>query len=172
MCLSYPHDEGGKLMKKKMICGFAAIFFIFAFVLATNTVVLADEKGTCVGVAHAGWRGLANGVIQALVNAMDRHVHPVYAWLGPAIGPDHFEVGEDVYDIYRNQHAAFAEAFTAIHAEKWNLNLYRAAKIILSMSGVKRIYGGTYCTYEQDKLFYSYRRQGKTGRCATLIWIR
>ncbi len=135
-------------------------------------IVFSDESGACVGIAHAGWRGLLQGIIQSTVAAMSTCSPPAYAWLGPAIGPQAFEVGDDVYLPYTRQNAAFEEAFTAIGPGKWRLDIYRAAKIVLAAADIFSVYGGDYCTYSDDEYFYSYRRSHCTGRIATLVWIK
>ena len=133
-------------------------------------VFLSDEQGLCVGIAHAGWRGLLAGVIQNTIDAMESKATPTFAWLGPAIGPDAFEVGNDVYASYLQQDEAFNQAFTRKNSGKWNLDIYLAAKIVLRSADISRIYGGEYCTFTEASRFYSYRRQAKTGRMASLIW--
>ena len=134
-------------------------------------IVFSDENGHCVGIAHAGWRGLLKGIIQRTIEAMSLHTRPAYAWLGPAIGPQAFEVGEDVYKSYTQQNAVFEQVFTASGPGKWKLDIYRAAKIVLAAADILNVYGGDYCTYTDDELFFSYRRSQRTGRMATLVWI-
>lgn len=135
-------------------------------------VVFSDKHGTCVGIAHAGWRGLLNGIIQRTIAAMSKTTEVDYAWLGPAIGPKVFEVGADVYELCRQQNPALQHAFTSMGAGKWNLDIYKAAKIVLAAADISNIYGGDYCTYTDSERFYSYRRSKCTGRMATLIWIK
>lgn len=128
-------------------------------------VLLADEAGTVVGGAHAGWRGLAGGVIEATVEAMGVPASELIAWMGPAIGPRVYEVGEEV-------RAAFPEkaAFFPSRPGHWLLDLYAVARCRLEEKGVRRIFGGGFCTYTDRERFYSYRRDGSTGRMAALIW--
>jgi hypothetical protein len=128
-------------------------------------VLLADEAGTVVGGAHAGWRGLAGGVIEATVEAMGVPAPELIAWMGPAIGPRAYEVGEEV-------RAAFPEkaAFSPGRPGHWLLDLYAVARCRLEGKGVRRIFGGGFCTYTDRERFYSYRRDGSTGRMAALIW--
>lgn len=130
-------------------------------------VLLADLQGQAVGAAHAGWRGLAAGVIEATLAAMGRPASSVIAWLGPAIGPGAYEVGEDVY-------AAFAgdeDAFRGTRPGHWRLDLYAVARRRLASAGVGRVYGGGFCTYEEPERFYSYRRDRAAERMAAFIWL-
>lgn len=133
-------------------------------------VVFSDLHGRCIGVAHAGWKGMLDGVLQSTIKEMSNFSRPEVAWLGPAIGPDVFEVGADVYQAYVDQDAQFKQAFEIKNTTKWNFNLYQVASIILKTSGVNHIYGGEYCTFTDKERFYSYRRDGITGRMATLVW--
>ena len=135
-------------------------------------VVFSDQHGHCIGVAHVGWRGLLKGIIQRTVEAMSLYAPPKYAWLGPAIGPQVFEVGADVYQPYVRQNKEFERAFTNAETRRWKLDIYKAAKIVLKAADVTNIYGGDYCTYTESERFYSYRRSNQTGRMATLIWIK
>ena len=136
-------------------------------------VVLCDQSGTRVGIAHAGWRGLAAGVIARCVGAMDRHGGELLAWLGPAIGPEAYEVGPDVREaILRAQpeaRSAFAPAPSG--SDRWLADLYAVAVQQLESLGIDRIYGGGFCTFRDEVRFFSYRRDGTTGRFATLVWI-
>lgn len=135
-------------------------------------IVFTDSRGRCVGVAHVGWRGLLKGIIQRTIDAMSTCTRPEFAWLGPAIGPQVFEVGDDVYAPYISMDAAMQQAFTAKGSGKWNLNIYQAAKIVLAAADIVNVYGGDHCTFTDSKRFYSYRRSTRTGRMATLIWIK
>ena len=133
-------------------------------------VLLCDRAGTRVGAAHAGWRGLAEGVIEAAVSAMDRPANGLIAWLGPAIGPRAFEVGDEVRAAFVAHDPLADEAFEA-HGDRWRADIYRLAHQRLAAQGVTEIHGGEWCTYEDADRFYSYRRDGVTGRLATLIWL-
>lgn len=133
-------------------------------------VVLSDSRGQCIGVAHAGWRGLLDQVLQNTILQMSAYMRPEYAWLGPAISPEAFEVGADVYQAFVAQSKQFQHAFEKKNDSKWNLDLYQAAKIILESAGIMHIYGGQHCTCQDEERFYSYRRDGVTGRMATLVW--
>ena len=137
-------------------------------------ILLADKQGECIAAVHAGWRGVINGVIENTVLKMSEHVKPEYAWLGPAIGAEVFEVGEDVYTGFLQSNSAYRECFInkkSMHGEthKWNLNIYQAAKMVLNASDIFNIFGGEYCTYTDTDQFFSYRRQATTGRMATII---
>lgn len=140
-------------------------------------VLFCFEDGCMVGAAHAGWRGLAAGVLQALIRQMcacsGHKSTKLMAWLGPAISQVHFEVGESVCQAFVTQHKDYAQAFVpAANARKYQADLYQLARITLRQCGVTRIYGGEFCTYAQTRDFFSYRRDGtRSGRMATLIWI-
>lgn len=135
-------------------------------------ILICNQQGTHVAAIHAGWRGLAGGIIESTINALRQPGDELMAWLGPAIGPNKFEVGKDVFDAFTSNHAESETAFTPHTEGKWLANLYELAKIRLRLTGVSQISGGDYCTYTQDDLFFSYRRdKGKTGRIASLIWI-
>ncbi|GBG12902.1 laccase domain-containing protein [Novimethylophilus kurashikiensis] len=135
-------------------------------------VLLCAEDGSVVGAAHAGWRGLADGVIEQTVDAMQVGGNRLLAWLGPAIGPDSFEVGEDVRAAFIEHNPAAGQAFKPDPTTpgKFLADLYVLARQRLDAVGVARIYGGEYCTYSDSQRFYSYRRDGRTGRMASLIW--
>jgi polyphenol oxidase len=130
-------------------------------------VFFTDEEGTTVAVAHAGWRGLAAGVLEATLDAMRLDGSKVLAWLGPAIGPNVYEVGEDV----RGAFAGYESAFTANRPGHWLLDLYAVARQRLQGAGVRRIDGGGFCTYSDPARFFSYRRDKTAERMAALIWL-
>lgn len=132
-------------------------------------VLLCDMRGKAIAAAHAGWRGLANGVLENAVSAMGDRPHMVMAWLGPAIGPQAFEVGAEVVQVFVEQQPAAAACFKQVDAQHWLADIYALARLRLQMVGVRDIYGGEYCTHTQKELFYSYRRDGQTGRMASLI---
>jgi len=135
-------------------------------------ILLCNQSGTAVAAIHAGWKGLAAGVIENTVSQLNIKDDTWLAWLGPAIGPNCFEVGNDVWHAFVSRDAVAATAFKPKSNDKWLANLYQLAKIRLLALGISNIYGGDYCTYTQSDLFYSYRRDhGETGRMATLIWI-
>lgn len=136
-------------------------------------ILLCNKHGTKVAAIHAGWRGLAGGVIESTLAALGEDGDNLLAWLGPAIGPEKFEVGNDVYSAFVNEHPQATIAFKPHGPDKWLANLYALANIRLQNAGVQSIYGGNFCTHTQSDLFYSYRRDNKhTGRMATLIWIQ
>lgn len=138
-------------------------------------VFLCDEAGSVVGVAHAGWRGLLQGVIEKTVEAMAVSGTKLIAWMGPAIGPAAFEVGDDVRGAFIAEDSRSGECFMpfrlGVDDGKWSCDLYRLAIDRLQRVGVKRIHGGGFCTFEDSERFYSYRRDGLTGRMASLIWL-
>ena len=134
-------------------------------------VLLCDDHGSVVGAAHAGWRGLCTGVIEAAVAFMAVPATTVMAWLGPAIGQQYFEVGEDVRAAFMAQDARAAAAFAPSTAGKWQADIYQLARLRLNALGITRIYGGDFCTYTDPALFFSYRRDGVTGRMGTFIWL-
>jgi polyphenol oxidase len=133
-------------------------------------VLLCDEAGTVVAAIHAGWRSLCDGVIEAAVEVMPGEANHLMAWLGPAIGPEAFEVGGEVRQQFI-VHDAQAEAAFRPHGNKWLGDLYTIARQRLQSSGITRIYGGGRCTYSEPKSFFSFRRDGDTGRMATFIWL-
>jgi polyphenol oxidase len=137
-------------------------------------VLLADVDGRCVGVAHAGWRGVASGVVQATVGAMRAAMGAgaaeLVAYLGPAIGPAHFEVGPEVLEAMSGVLPAAAEAFQPRGA-KYMADLFALGRQALREVGVTRVHGGTECTYSAPDRFYSFRRDRVTGRHAALVWI-
>jgi polyphenol oxidase len=134
-------------------------------------VLLCDDKGTVVGAAHAGWRGLCEGVIEATVQAMQVPASTLMAWLGPAIGPEKFEVGDEVRSAFVARQAQAASAFVPGENGKWLADIYQLARLRLLALGIERVYGGDLCTYT-DERFYSYRRDGVTGRMGTIIYLR
>jgi YfiH family protein len=131
-------------------------------------VLLTDREGTCVAAAHAGWRGLLAGVLEATVRAMRVPPQHLLAWLGPAIGPRHFEVGAEVREQFMHRDPAAAAAF--IGSERFMADLYLLARQRLRALGVASIYGGGECTFADSTRFFSHRRDQPTGRQATLIW--
>lgn len=138
-------------------------------------VLLCDEAGTAVGTAHAGWKGLAAGVIEATVKAMDVAPHKLMAWLGPAISQNAFEVGAEVREVFIARQAQAAEAFlpstSGGDGTKFLADIYLLARQRLNTLGITRIFGGNLCTYHQQDKFFSYRRDGVTGRMGTFIWL-
>jgi len=130
-------------------------------------VFFADDGASVVGVAHAGWRGLAAGVLEATVDAMRVSPDKVMAWLGPAIGPQAYEVGEDVRKAFPHHQGSFAMN----RPGHWRLDLYAVARAKLALHGLKRVYGGGFCTYTDSRRFFSYRRDRTSERMAAVIWL-
>lgn len=134
-------------------------------------VLFSDRAGTRVAAAHAGWRGLAGGVLEATVAAMHTSGDQLIAWLGPAIGQSAFEVGGEVRDAFVSQHAEAVGAFVpSANAGRFMADIYQLARIRLHKCGIAEVYGGGFCTVS-DARFYSYRRAAVTGRFASLIWL-
>lgn len=134
-------------------------------------VLLTDRSGSVVGAAHAGWRGLAAGVLEATVRAMGVPSGELSAWLGLAIGPLAFEVGGEVREVFMAHSTEAAEAFSANAAGRWQCDLYALARQRLLRAGVRQLHGGGFCTSREPERFFSYRRDGQCGRMAALIWI-
>jgi polyphenol oxidase len=133
-------------------------------------VLFAALDGSAVAVAHAGWRGLAAGVLEATVAALAGH-GPLHAWLGPAISGPHFEVGAEVREAFTAHEPASAAAFTPNSRGRWQCDLQALARARLVAAGVGSVHADTGCTYAEPQRFYSYRRDGVTGRMAALIWL-
>ena len=136
-------------------------------------VILADQQGTVVGAAHAGWRSLCGGVLENLVTAMAVETDTLQAWLGPAIGPDHFEVGPEVRDAFLAADPAAASAFHTSGARPGHFmaDIYALATQRLKRLGITTVSGGGLCTVSDNARFFSYRRDGQTGRMGTLVWL-
>lgn len=133
-------------------------------------VLFTDQQGKRVAAAHAGWRGLAGGILEKTVACFPQ-ADQVMAWLGPAIGPKAFEVGEEVRDQFIQHQANAAQAFSASKPGHWYADIYQLARQRLNSVGVTQINGGNFCTYSDADRFFSYRRDKTTGRMASLIWI-
>lgn len=141
-------------------------------------VLLCNQSGTHVAAAHAGWRGLCNGILRDSVATFAQHDDQIMAYLGPAIGPQRFEVGAEVLEAFlikaqnvEHQQAIKAAFLPSSAAGKHLADLYALARAELAACGVTAVYGGEYCTFSQPEQFYSYRRDRKTGRNASLIWL-
>lgn len=135
-------------------------------------LLLCDRQGTVVGAAHAGWRGLADGVIEATVAAMGVAPQDMQVWMGAAIGSTAFEVGEEVRAVFVAQHPLAAQAFLSSGiAGKYFADLYALARIRLNAMGITSISGGDLCTYRDGERFFSYRRDGVTGRMGAFVWL-
>ena len=157
----------------------AAVTMTPGVVIAVQTadclpVLFADRRGRAVGIAHAGWRGLAAGVLEAtLASLRDLGVatHDVIAWIGPGIGPRAFEVGADVYAAFCATDAGAAAAFVAGRPGKWTADLGALARTRLAAAGVGAVTGGGFCTHDEPARFFSYRRAQLSGRMASLVWL-
>ncbi|MCI0401847.1 MAG: peptidoglycan editing factor PgeF [Gammaproteobacteria bacterium] len=134
-------------------------------------LLLCDRQGTRVAAVHAGWRGLSAGVIEAALALLQRPANEVLAWLGPAIGPQKYEVGPEVRDAFLESTNSASKAFASHSPGHWLADLYGLARGQLRERGITKIYGGNYCTFSDPDNFFSHRRDGATGRMATLIWI-
>ncbi|MDR3300053.1 MAG: peptidoglycan editing factor PgeF [Candidatus Accumulibacter sp.] len=132
-------------------------------------VLLCDSAGQVVAAAHAGWRGLLAGVLEATVAAMNVPGQELIAWLGPAIGAQAFEVGGEVRGVFVAADANAAAAFQPAGGQ-WLADIYLLARQRLAGCGVTRVFGGGFCTVSEKERFFSYRRDGQTGRMASLIW--
>ncbi len=134
-------------------------------------ILICDKQGQQVAAVHAGWRGLTNGIIDNAIQQFTCMPQDILVWLGPAIGPDHFEVGQDVYDAFVTRSPQASSAFSMIGHEHYLADIYALARQNLCRLGVENVYGGQYCTVCDPMHFFSYRRDGITGRMASLIWI-
>lgn len=138
-------------------------------------LLLCDDQGTCVSAVHAGWRGLAGGVLESAVAAMAVAPERLLVWMGPAIGPGAFEVGPEVRAAFiaedTEAQAAFLPSTGTAQDARWLADLFELARLRLARLGVERVYGGGDCTFSQPGRFFSYRRDGTTGRLASLIWL-
>jgi len=133
-------------------------------------VLFATLDGREVAAAHAGWRGLAGGVLEATLDALGYPPTAVTAWLGPAIGPEAFEVGPEVRAAFVGRDPEAAGAFTPGRGDRWFADIYHLARLRLERAGLREIHGGGRCTYAESETFFSYRRDGTCGRMAALIW--
>jgi len=156
-----PEADASYSVKKNIVC----------CVLTADClpVLLCDRHGTMIAAIHGGWRGLLNGIIENTLHKMP--AGEIIAWLGPAIGVQCFEVGDDVRSAFINKSVQFVQAFKKQNNGKYLADIYHIARILLNNAGVKEIYGGDYCTVTDINRFFSYRRDGQTGRMATLIWM-
>ncbi|HTE42994.1 MAG TPA: peptidoglycan editing factor PgeF, partial [Steroidobacteraceae bacterium] len=134
-------------------------------------VLFASKNGDRVAAAHAGWRGLAAGILDNTVGSLGLPGHELIAWLGPAIGQDSFEVGDDVRIAFLGRDSAASSAFVPNARGRWQCDLYALARRNLAQLGVTDVHGGGYCTATDADRFFSYRRDGQCGRMATLIWM-
>ena len=133
-------------------------------------IVLCNKSGTEIAAIHAGWRGLANGIIENTLNKIISKNETMLAWIGPSICESCFEIGNDVYDSFIKNYPFTKETFN-INLKSSYANLPKMAELILNANGVENVYQSNACTYELKNKFYSYRREKQTGRIATLIWF-
>jgi YfiH family protein len=133
-------------------------------------VLLCDRRGTVVAAAHAGWRGLRAGILEHTVRAMSTGPNELLAWLGPGIGADAYEVGDEVRDAFAGPDPGLADAFVPAGG-RWRADLYAIARRRLALAGVRRVHGGGFCTFADAERFFSHRRDGGSGRMATVIWL-
>jgi YfiH family protein len=134
-------------------------------------VFFCDDQASVVAVAHAGWRGLAAGILESTVQSMSVDPARLLAWLGPAIGPNKFEVGNEVRAAFMTHDAHASSAFVPTADEKWLADIYTLARMRIAAIGIRRITGTNWCTVTQGEDFFSYRRDGVTGRMASCIWL-
>ncbi len=134
-------------------------------------LLITDRAGQAVCAVHAGWRGLAQGVVESAVARLDAPAASLLVWLGPAIGPEAFEVGDEVRAAFVDACAEDAQAFRRNRRDRWQADIYQLARLRLQRLGIGYVGGGDYCTWSQSSLFYSYRRESVTGRMASLIWL-
>jgi len=134
-------------------------------------VLICNRKGDRVAAAHAGWRGLVDGVVEATIQSLNEKPENLLVWLGPAIGAQAFEVGAEVRDAFIKNLAESSLAFKENRPGHYLADIYLLARLCLKRVGIEAVYGGEYCTYTDANYFYSYRRDGKTGRQVSLIWF-
>lgn len=134
-------------------------------------IFLCDRKGTKVALLHAGWRGLAGGIVDSGLRALNMPPEELFVWLGPAIGPDSYEVGDDVRSAFLDDDSGTAGAFRSAGSGRWFADMYALARRQLWLRGVCAVHGGDRCTLRERDTFYSFRRDGTTGRMASLIWL-
>lgn len=135
-------------------------------------VLFCDVEGTVVAAAHAGWRGLAAGILEATIAALPASPRQLLAWLGPAIGPEAFEVGAEVRAAFVDRQPEARVAFSRGHrADAFFADLYTLARLRLAAAGVRQVYGGGWCTHTDAQRFFSFRREGISGRMASMIWL-
>lgn len=135
-------------------------------------LLVCDREGTTVAAIHAGWRGLLNGVIENTVKLFSHDPAELMVWLGPAIGPEVYEVGDEVRETFLTHDAQAEQAFKPSPNDRWLMDIYQLARQRLAQQGITAIYGGEHCTYTETDLFFSHRRDPQTGRQVSLIYIK
>lgn len=158
-----PHADGAVTRRRGTPCA--------VLVADCLPVLFASRSADAIGVAHAGWRGLAAGVIEATLDAMALPGSEVLAWLGPAIGARAYEVGAEVRDAFVARDPAAQAAFRPSRPGHWWLDLYAIARRRLAARGVAQVYGGGFCTHREPALFFSWRRERAAARMAAVIWL-
>lgn len=134
-------------------------------------ILICNNQGSEVAAIHAGWRGLAKGIIEITVEKLFSKRETLMAWLGPAIGPTAFEVGEEMRDAFSKKGDESAFKTIAYQTAKWTADIYQLARLRLQSLNIDQIYGGNFCTFTEPQRFFSFRRSNPTGRMATLIWL-
>jgi len=134
-------------------------------------VLFCNLDGSEIAAAHAGWRGLADGMLENTVGAMQSSPEKIMAWLGPAAGPRAYEIGVDVRNAIIKHDPAASSAFLPTRENHWLVDLYKIARMRLEAMGVKKIYGGEHCTISETEMFFSHRAEQCTGRMAGIIWM-
>jgi len=134
-------------------------------------LLMCNRSGTRVAAVHAGWRGLAAGVVEAALNCFSDPLDELLVWLGPAIGPQAFEVGDEVRELFVQVAEESEAGFTRNGTGRWLADLYFLARVRLNANRLGFVGGGNYCTFAERERFFSYRRDGVTGRTASMIWI-
>ena len=134
-------------------------------------VLICNHAATFVAAIHAGWKGLGDGIIEKTIKTLNISSNELLVWLGPAIGPNQFEIGNDVYQLFTARDSNAKSCFKKIGTQKWLADIYALAKQRLQSCSVNAIYGGEFCTYTDQERFFSFRRDKTTGRMASLIWI-
>jgi YfiH family protein len=134
-------------------------------------VLLTDKQGSFVAAVHAGWRGLCHGILAQAISQLSVARADILVWLGPAIGPRAFQVGSEVRAEFMARNPKCSDAFSADIGGKWKADLYQLARLHLAELGVTQVYGGEHCTFTESDTFFSYRKEGVTGRMASLIYL-
>lgn len=133
-------------------------------------ILICNKQGTEIAALHGGWRGLLEGIIQSGISKFQSRPQELLVWLGPAIGPQKYEIGDEVREQFLTKLINSDKAFKQIGDKKYLMNIYQIARQQFNQLGIDKIYGGDLCTYSDEKQFFSHRRDGQTGRQATLIW--
>jgi len=164
---------GGQYLSKRADASYSATPGTVCAVMTADClpVLFCNRAGTEVAAAHAGWRGLCEGVLEETLACFHDKPENILAWLGPAIGPEAFEVGAEVREAFMAKAAEAVSAFRPV-GEKYFADIYLLARQRLASAGVTNIYGGDRCTFSEKQQFFSYRRDKTTGRMASFVWLR